>query len=367
MSAAPRAMNHFHSLTVASVTRDTRDAVLVSFDVPEALAAAYAYQPGQHLTLRTVVDGQDVRRSYSICSSVNDRRLRVGIKKVAGGLFSTWANEQLKPGMQLDVMPPMGHFHVPLSPDHQRHYLGVAAGSGITPLFSIIKSALETELHSRFTLVYGNRASSTVMLRDELADLKDRFLERLSVVHVMSREKQDLDLFNGRIDRAKCEALCRQWLPVADIDVAFICGPESMMQEVSAALQALGLAKEQIKAELFAAGGSQRSDARRHAAAGAASTGECDVTLVIDGVHQSFTMQRDRESVLDAGLAQGIDIRYACKGGICATCRCKVVDGKVDMDANYALEDYEIARGFVLSCQAFPASDTLVLDFDQDG
>ncbi len=360
-------MNHFHALTVSSVTRDTRDAVLVSFDVPEALAAAYAYQPGQHLTLRTVVDGQDVRRSYSICSSVNDRRLRVGIKKVAGGLFSTWANEQLKPGMQLDVMPPMGHFHVPLSPDHQRHYLGVAAGSGITPLFSIIKSALETELHSRFTLVYGNRASSTVMLRDELADLKDRFLERLSVVHVMSREKQDLDLFNGRIDRAKCEALCRQWLPVADIDVAFICGPESMMQEVSAALQALGLAKEQIKAELFAAGGSQRSDARRHAAAGAASTGECDVTLVIDGVHQSFTMQRDRESVLDAGLAQGIDIRYACKGGICATCRCKVVDGKVDMDANYALEDYEIARGFVLSCQAFPASDTLVLDFDQDG
>ena len=360
-------MNHFHSLTVAKVTRDTRDAVLVSFDVPDELADAYHYQPGQHLTLRATVDGQDLRRSYSICSSVQDGQLRVGIKKVAGGLFSTWANEQLKPGMQLDVMPPMGHFHVPLSPDHQKHYLGVAAGSGITPLFSIIKTTLETELHSRFTLVYGNRASSTVMLRDELADLKDRFLERLSVVHVMSREKQDLDLFNGRIDRAKCEALCRQWLPVADIDVAFICGPESMMQEVSAALQALGLAKEQIKAELFAAGGSQRSDARRHAAAGAASTGECDVTLVIDGVHQSFTMQRDRESVLDAGLAQGIDIRYACKGGICATCRCKVVDGKVDMDANYALEDYEIARGFVLSCQAFPASDTLVLDFDQDG
>lgn len=360
-------MNHFHSLTVAKVTRDTRDAVLVSFDVPDELAAAYHYQPGQHLTLRTTIAGQDLRRSYSICSSVQDGQLRVGIKKVAGGLFSTWANEQLKAGMQLDVMPPMGSFHVPLAPEQSRHYLGFAAGSGITPLFSIIKTTLETEPGSRFTLVYGNRASSTVMLRDELADLKDRYLDRLSVVHVMSREKQDLDLFNGRIDRAKCEALCRQWVPVADIDYAFICGPESMMHEVTAALQALGLGKEQIKAELFAAGGSQRSDARRHGAAGAASAGECEVTLVIDGSHQSFTMKRDSESVLDAGLAQGIDIRYACKGGICATCRCKVVDGKVDMDANYALEDYEIASGFVLSCQAFPASDKLVLDFDQDG
>lgn len=360
-------MNHFHSLTVARVTRDTRDAVLVSFEVPDELAASYRYQPGQHLTLRTTIDGQDLRRSYSICSSVQDGQLRVGIKKVAGGLFSTWANEHLKPGMQLDVMPPMGSFHVPLAPDNRKHYLGFAVGSGITPLFSIIKTTLETEPGSCFTLVYGNRASSTVMLRDELADLKDRFLDRLSVVHVMSREKQDLDLFNGRIDREKCEALCRQWVPVADIDVAFICGPESMMHEVSAALQALGLDKEQIKAELFAAGSSQRSDARRHGAAGAASAGECEVTLVIDGSHQSFTMKRDSESVLDAGLAHGIDIRYACKGGICATCRCKVVDGKVDMDANYALEDYEIARSFVLSCQAFPASDKLVLDFDQDG
>ncbi|MEO0319162.1 MAG: hypothetical protein RL404_2839 [Pseudomonadota bacterium] len=360
-------MNHFHTLTVASVTRDTRDAVLVSFDVPEELATAYHYQPGQHLTLRTIIDGQDMRRSYSICSSVQDRRLRVGIKKVAGGAFSTWANEHLKPGMRLDVMPPMGSFHVPLAPEHSKHYLGFAAGSGITPLFSIIKTTLETEPDSRFTLVYGNRASSTVMLRDELADLKDRFLERLSVVHVMSREKQDLDLFNGRIDRAKCEALCRQWVPVADVDVAFICGPELMMHEVSAALQALGMDKAQIKAELFSAGAAQRSEARRHSAAGATVAGECEVTLVIDGSHRSFTMARDSESVLDAGLAQGIDIRYACKGGICATCRCKVVEGKVDMDANYVLEDYEIASGFVLSCQAFPASDKLVLDFDQDG
>ncbi len=186
-------------------------------------------------------------------------------------------------------------------------------------------------------------------------------------MHVLSREKQDLDLFNGRIDRAKCEALCRQWVPVADIDMAFICGPEAMMHDVSAALQALGLGREQIKAELFAAGSSQRSDARRHGASGVVPSGDCEVTLVIDGSHQSFTMKRDSLSVLDAGLAHGIDIRYACKGGICATCRCKVVDGKVDMDANYVLEDYEIARGFVLSCQAFPASDTLVLDFDQDG
>ncbi len=360
-------MNHFHALTVSSVTRDTRDAVLVSFDVPESLAAAYRYHPGQHLTLRATIEGQELRRSYSICSSVQDNRLRVGIKKVTGGAFSTWANETLQAGMQLDVMPPMGSFHVPLAPENRRHYLGFAAGSGITPLFSIIKTTLETEPGSRFTLVYGNRASSTVMLRDELADLKDRFLERLSVVHVMSREKQELDLFNGRIDRAKCEALCRYWIAIDDIDIAFICGPASMMEEVSSALQSLGLGKDRIKAELFAAGSSSGGEARRRAAAQVAGTRQCEVTVVIDGRHQTFMMASDSESVLDAGLAQGIDIRYACKGGICATCRCKVVAGKVDMDANYALEDYEIAGGFVLSCQAFPASDTLLLDFDQDG
>ena len=357
-------MNHFHELTVARVQRDTRDAVLLTLDVPVELKDLYRYQPGQHLTLRAQIEGEEVRRSYSVFSAIQDDELRIGIKKVAGGVFSSWANEHIVKGMKLEVMPPSGSFHVALAAEHKKHYLGFAAGSGITPLFSIIKSALQAEPESCFTLVYGNRASSTVMLREELADLKDRFLERLSIVHVMSREKQDIDLFNGRIDGAKCHALFQHWISIAEIDTAFICGPEAMMQSVSSALMDAGLSKEKIRTELFFASAPTQ---QRKPSAVQAAEGRCDVTLVIDGRHQSFSMDRNQQSVLEAGLAQGIDIPYACKGGICATCRCKVSEGKVDMDANYVLEDYEIARGFVLSCQAYPASDTLVIDFDQDG
>lgn len=357
-------MSHFHSLKVANVSRDTRDAILVSFDVPAALQSQFGFQPGQHLTLRTMLDGQEVRRSYSICSAVQDEVLCIAIKKVSGGLFSGWANDTLKAGMLIDVMPPTGHFHLPLSASHQKHYLAIAAGSGITPVFSIIKSTLLAEPHSRFTLVYGNRASSAVMLRDALADLKDNFLDRLSIIHVMSREKQDIDLFNGRIDAEKCRALCSQWIPLDSIDHAFLCGPQQMMEQVSETLWSMGMAKECVHMELF--GTAPAASAPRRIAQADAPDRQCEVTLIIDGRHQSFSMARDAQSVLDAGLAQGIDIRYACKGGICATCRCKVIEGKVDMDANHVLEDYEVARGFVLSCQAFPATDTLVLDFDQD-
>ena len=355
-------MSHFQPLTIARVKRDTREAIQVSFEVPQPLKATFRYEPGQHLTLRATIDGQELRRSYSICSAVQDDELRIAIKKVSGGAFSGWANEHLAPGMRIDVMPPTGSFHRPLSGDDRHHYLAVAAGSGITPVFSIMRSTLLAEPGSRFTLVYGNRASSTVMLRDELADLKDSFLDRVSIVHVMSREKQDIDLFNGRIDADKCRALFRHWIPLDDIDHAFLCGPQPMMEAVSATLQSLGMKKAQIHAELFGVANAAPSRAARPAV----SSGQCEVTLIIDGRHQSFSMPRDTLSVLDAGLQQGIDIRYACKGGICATCRCKVVEGKADMDANHALEDYEVARGFVLSCQAFPATDTLVLDFDQD-
>ena len=357
-------MSHFQPLKISSVRRDTRDAIQVTFDVPAALKDSFRYEPGQHLTLRAELGGEELRRSYSICSAVQDDELRIAIKKVSGGVFSSWANESFAPGMTIDVMPPAGSFHLPHDAGSRRHYLAFAAGSGITPVFSIIRSTLLAEADSRFTLVYGNRASSTVMLRDELSDLKDSFLERLSVIHVMSREKQDIDLFNGRIDADKCRALCQQWIALDDIDHAFLCGPQQMMEQVSSTLQSLGLKKEQIHAELFGVAATALASAR--ASRATAASGQCEVTLIIDGRHQSFSMPRDTVSVLDAGLQQGIDIRYACKGGICATCRCKVVEGKADMDANHALEDYEVAGGFVLSCQAFPASDKLVLDFDQD-
>jgi ring-1,2-phenylacetyl-CoA epoxidase subunit PaaE len=357
-------MSKFYPLQVSKVAQETRDAIAVSFQVPDDLKEAFSFTQGQHLTLRAIINDEDVRRSYSICSAVQDHELRVAIKRTPGGLFSTWANDTLKPGTQIEVMPPMGHFNVPLSPENRKHYLAFAAGSGITPMLSIIKTTLQAEPHSSFTLFYGNRASSTVIFKEEIAELKDMYLGRLQVAYVMSREQQDIDLFNGRITKEKCAELFKHWIDLNDVDQAFICGPEEMMKQVSEALQQHGMPMEQIKIELFAASiPKHRHVPKAHSVA---EPSQCEVTVIIDGNHASFTMEKDRESVLDAGLRQGIDMRYSCKGGVCSTCRCKVVDGKVDMDVNYALEDYEIARGFVLSCQSFPVTDKLVIDFDQD-
>jgi ring-1,2-phenylacetyl-CoA epoxidase subunit PaaE len=355
-------MSKFYPLTVAKVRHETRDAIAVTFDVPQDLKAAFAYKQGQHLTLRAMIDGEDVRRSYSICSAVQDEALRVAIKRTPGGMFSSWANESLKPGMQLDVMPPMGHFNVPLDAASEKHYLAFAAGSGITPILSIIKTTLLAEPKSRFTLVYGNRATSSVIFRDELTDLKDAYLDRLRLVYVMSREQQDIELFNGRITREKCGQFLQHWIDIADIDVAFICGPEEMMHGVSAALQEAGMPKEQIRIELFAASIPKHEHKPRKVDAG--ERHQTEVTVIMDGSASSFSMDKDKQSVLDAGLRAGLEMRWSCKGGVCSTCRCKVLEGQVEMDVNYALEDYEVARGFVLSCQSFPLTDKVVLDFD---
>lgn len=355
-------MSQFHPLTVSKVKHETRDAVCVTFDVPSALKETFAFRQGQYLTLRATIDGDEVRRSYSICSAVQDDQLRVAIKRTPGGQFSSWANDSLQPGAQLDVMPPSGNFNVPLDAASARHYLAFAAGSGITPILSIVKTTLLAEPGSRFTIVYGNRASSSVLFRDELTDLKDQYMDRLRLVYVMSREQQDIELFNGRITEDKCTQFLRQWIDIKAIDVAFICGPEDMMHGVSRALQAAGLAKEQIRIELFAASAPTRERTPRAVAASARQ--HTEVTVIMDGSAASFTMDRDTESLLDAGLRAGIDMRYSCKGGVCSTCRCKVLAGEVEMDVNYALEDYEVARGFVLSCQSFPVTDKVVVDFD---
>ena len=356
-------MSKFYPLSVSKIKNETRDTIAVTFNIPPELADSFAYQQGQHLTLRVMIDNEDVRRSYSICSAVQDNALRVAIKRTPGGLFSSWANDTLKPGMTLDVMPPMGHFNVPLDASNARHYVAFAAGSGITPILSIIKTTLLAEPKSSFTLFYGNRASSSVIFKDELTDLKDVYMQRLTLTYVMSREQQDIELFNGRITKEKCEQFIRHWIRVEDIDIAFICGPEDMMQGVSAALQEAGMPKENIKVELFAASIPKHQHKPRVFDAGARH--ETEVTVIMDGNATSFTMDKDKESILDAGLRAGIDMRYSCKGGVCSTCRCKLLDGKVDMDANYALEDYEVARGFVLSCQSFPVTDKVVIDFDQ--
>ncbi|HEX8787065.1 MAG TPA: 1,2-phenylacetyl-CoA epoxidase subunit PaaE [Telluria sp.] len=356
-------MSMFYPLTVAKVKHETRDAIAVTFDLPPRLQETFQYRQGQHLTLRAMIDGEDVRRSYSICSAVQDNQLRVAIKRVQGGLFSTWANECLKPGVTIDVMPPEGRFNLPLEPESRRHYLAFAAGSGITPILSIVKTTLLAEPHSRFTVLYGNRASSSVIFRDELAELKDIYMERLNLVYVMSREPQDIDLFHGRITQDKCRQLFEYWLRVEDFDYAFICGPEDMMHGVSAALQDAGMPKERIRIELFAAS-APRAVRQQRSVYAVEARHQTEVTVIMDGNHASFTMDKDKESVLDAGLRAGIDLRYSCKGGVCSTCRCKVLEGQVDMDVNYALEDYEVARGFVLSCQSFPVTDKVVIDFD---
>jgi ring-1,2-phenylacetyl-CoA epoxidase subunit PaaE len=356
-------MSKFYPLSVAKVQQETRDCIAVTFAVPAELQESFRYQQGQHLTLRTSINNEDVRRSYSICSAVQDGALRVAIKRTPGGMFSTWANEALKPGATIDVMPPMGHFNVALDAAQSRNYLAFAAGSGITPILSIIKTTLMTEPNSRFTLFYGNRASSSVIFKTELMELKDAYMERLNIVYVMSREQQDIELFNGRITKEKTEQFLQHWIDIQDYDNAFICGPEDMMLGVSAALQEAGMPKSDIKIELFAASIPKHQHKPRVQADAAPHLTE--VTVIMDGNAASFTMEKDKESILDAGLRAGLDMRYSCKGGVCSTCRCKMVEGKVDMDVNYALEDYEIARGFVLSCQAFPVTDKVVIDFDQ--
>ncbi len=354
----------FHPLPVSPVQSATRDAVAITLAVPQHLSEAFSYMQGQYLTLRTTLDGEELRRSYSICSAVQDQRLRVAIKRVAGGAFSNWAADHLKPGTAIEVMPPQGHFHVPLQPQSARHIVAFASGSGITPVLSIIRTTLLAEPQTRVTLVYGNRASGSVMFKEELEDLKDSYLGRFNLVWVMSRESQDIPLFNGRIDYEKCSQILTHWIDPASIDAAFICGPEDMMLATSQALQDKGVDKSRIKAELF--GTAPKGDQPHAARAAVQGSNQCEVEVVVDGTRRSFLMQKNQDNLVDAGIRAGLEMPYSCKGGVCSTCRAKVLQGEVDMDINFALEDYEVARGFVLCCQSYPVTDKLVIDFDQE-
>jgi ring-1,2-phenylacetyl-CoA epoxidase subunit PaaE len=365
ISAQTASASKFYKLKVSSVRRETRDAIVVAFHVPPELEDRFRFVQGQFLTVRAQIEGVEVRRSYSICSAVQDGTLRVGIKRTPGGVFSTWAVEHLRAGDTLDVMPPDGRFHTQLCPNRVRQYVAFAVGSGITPIFSIIKTTLIAEPKSKFTLFYGDRSSASVMLRDDLSDLKDSYLDRFSLFHVMTREHQDTDLLNGRITADKAEQLLQTFCKGQQMDAAFLCGPFDMMQTVSSRLRGLGIADEQIKMELFTTGAiAERVDGKRQRTTETA--GECRVGVIVDGVRHAFTMLKGNESVLDAGLRQGLELRHSCKSGVCATCRAKLLEGQVDMDANYALEDYEVARGFILCCQSYPVTDELLIDFDQD-
>jgi ring-1,2-phenylacetyl-CoA epoxidase subunit PaaE len=357
-------MARFHSLDVVDVRKETRDAVVVTLRPRAEDAALFDFTQGQYLTFRRKFDDDELRRSYSICTGRGEGHLQVGIKRVDGGAFSTWANEELKPGTTIEAMPPMGRFFTAIEPEAARNYLGFAGGSGITPLLSIIKTVLAAEPRSTFTLVYANRQISSIMFREELEDLKNRHLGRLSIVHVLESEAQDIDLFTGRVDAEKCAQLFKVWIDIASVDTAFICGPEPMMLAIAGALKEHGLKDEQIKFELFASGQPGRAK-QRVVSAEVSTSNSAEATVTIDGATRTFWMPKAGQSLLAAALEANIDAPYACKAGVCSTCRAKVLEGETEMAVNHALEDYEVRQGYVLTCQCFPLSDRVVVSYDQ--
>jgi ring-1,2-phenylacetyl-CoA epoxidase subunit PaaE len=351
----------FHTLKVALVERETADSVCLTFVVPPELAAEYRFEPGQHLGLRMRLENEELRRSYSICSAPHDLELRIAIKKVAGGRFSAWAVDTLQPGAAIDVLTPEGRFHTQLDPANAKHYVAFAAGSGITPILSLAKTILAREPRSSFTLVYGNRRQSSVMFHETLEDLKDRYMTRFALYNVFSREMQEVDLFNGRIDGAKVRAFLDTLIPVATIDEAFVCGPASMIDDVEQALLGSGVAPGHVHVERF---GTPSLTGEVQAAPPAEDAADARITLAIDGVQREVDFHREHGSILEAGIAAGLDLPYSCKGGMCCTCRARLVEGEVKMHKNFALEQADVDAGYVLACQSYPLTERVVLSFD---
>ena len=353
----------FHTLSIDRVRQLTDDAVALRFEVPANLTNTFTFVPGQYVTLRATINGTDIRRSYSICSSINDDGFEVGIKAVTDGQFSSLA-QTLKIGDQIDVMPAQGRFQAPVGGQHD--YLLIAAGSGITPCLSIAKSVLDAEPQSKVTLIFGNRSTQSVMFRDDLDRLKDSHLERLIVMHVLSGEQQDVDILNGRINASLIKELNqRKLVHLSDYDGIYICGPQAMTVAVSEMLVNFGISEDAIHIELFMTDNPPQGKSKKPSAPQAESDdAEIPVTLILDGVHKEIKVQPDAETVLAAAQRVGLDVPYSCAGGMCCTCRCRIVKGSAAMDVNYSLQQWEIDQGFTLACQSRPTSDTLTLDFD---
>lgn len=354
-------MVRFHTLTVTDIQKTIRDAVVVTLQPGDP--EVFRFTQGQYLTFRRQFDGEELRRSYSICAGRDEGKLQVGIKRVDGGAFSTFANTELKAGDTLEAMAPMGSFYAAPA-EGDPHYLAFAGGSGITPILSILRTGLAAEPAARFTLVYANRNPSTIMFLNELEDLKNLHMGRLTVIHVLEDDSQDIDLFRGRVDAAKCAELFVHWIDIETVSTAFICGPQPMMLAISAALKDHGLPDDQIRFELFASG--QQGRAKTRAKTSAIDAGGIKGRVVMNGESRSLTIPADT-SLLDAARAADIDAPYACKAGVCSTCKCKIIEGEVEMIANHALEDCEVEAGFVLSCQSYPISEKVVWDYDQAG
>ena len=353
-------MAKFYHLSVAALTRPTEESVAVTFAIPKHLKEAFAFIQGQHLTLKKKINGEDIRRSYSICSCPIDGQLTVAIKKLDGGAFSTHANDELKVGDEIEVMPPHGHFYVPLNPNNSNSYVAFASGSGITPIISIIETTLRTESKSEFILFYGNRRISSILFQEELEALKNRYMDRFSTYHILSKESQEFDLFNGRIDSEKIKSFTRLFFNPNEVDHYFICGPEKMMLSVRDELKELGVMEKQIHLELFTSPvgklGSEKAETKHEKATS-------EITVVLHGIGMTFPYNSDK-SILDVAFDNGANLPYSCKGGVCSTCVAYVEEGEVVMDVNYALEQDELESGLVLTCQSYPKTDKVKLSFD---
>ncbi len=358
-------MPKFHPLKVKDIHRETQDAVSVAFELPEDLKEAYTFIQGQYLTLKATINGEEVRRNYSVCVSPVDEELRVAIKEVPGGRFSTFANRVLKVGDTLDVMTPMGKFYTEVKVGQAKNYIGFAGGSGITPIISILKTVLQIEPESTFTLFYANRGGDSIIFHEKIEALKNTYLNRFRIYHIFSQEKLETEIFNGYITKEKVAQFSRFLFDANTIDEYFICGPEPMMLAIRDGLEALEVDKKKIHIELFGTPGAKpAASASAPAKKPFDPTKESKVTIRLDGDEIDFVLGYDGDNVLDAALKKGADLPYACKGGVCCTCRAKLVKGEVDMTVNYALEPEEVEAGFILTCQAHPRTEEIVVDYD---
>jgi ring-1,2-phenylacetyl-CoA epoxidase subunit PaaE len=353
----------FHRLEVAEIVPETADAASIRFHVPEELRETFRFRPGQHLTLRAEIGGEEVRRNYSLCVAPADGEVRVTVKRIAGGIFSNWANETLKPGAALDVMPPHGSFTWDFDPAAANHYAAFAGGSGITPVISLIKAAMIEEPESNFTLFYGNRDSQSVIFLEELARLKNRHIDRLEIHHFLAEEMEDIDLFNGMLDRAKCEEILEHLVEPAEVAAFFICGPEPMMDAAEAALVDAGVAKDRIHIERFTAGRPSAALAAQMEALQQEAAG-LTMLVTLDGRKRRIPFDAGAGNILDSTRLAGLPAPYACKAGVCATCRARVVSGEAEMAARYGLTDEEVAAGYILTCQSVPKGEGLEVDYD---
>lgn len=353
----------FHTLRIKNIYKETDDCSVISFDVPEDIKEAFSYQQGQHLTLKADIDGEDIRRSYSLCSSPLEDKWCVAVKQIPGGKFSTFVNSELKTGDTIQVMPPSGTFGVDLNPEKPKNYLFFSAGSGITPIISMIKTHLAAEPHATCKLFYVNKTAKSIIFKEELEQLRNTYFGRLEIYYFLTKERRDIDLFNGRFDDDRMKVLCSTFIDIPDTSEVFLCGPEDMVHYVSDYLVNAGLPKEMIHFELFVTGLSEEDKMRAERLAQQNVEG-VELTIIDGGKEFHFTMTKDYDNILDAALGAGADLPFACKGGVCSTCKCKVIDGEVEMKVNYALEEDELAQDYVLSCQSVPITDKVKVDFD---